>query len=181
DAGSRATASFTPYQRDGAARGLLLSNVSEAVSRASLRELAGNDTEFEQLQKFYGLARIFADQLWETMLRPLRAKDQFARQFEKDDHTPEAWRRLVEGPLGLAIERYLQDDLLRGVVFTDGKIGLFTHPHDPTLLQNRCFLYHLIGNRTGEWKVPVGGMGRVVEELTRVVAGHGAEMHTNVR
>jgi phytoene dehydrogenase-like protein len=27
----------------------------------------------------------------------------------------------------------------------------------------------------------VGGMGRVVEELTRVAAGHGAEMHTNVR
>jgi phytoene dehydrogenase-like protein len=81
----------------------------------------------------------------------------------------------------LAIERYLQHDLLRGVVFTDGKIGVFTHPHDPTLLQNRCFLYHLIGNRTGEWKVPVGGMGRVVEELTRVAASHGAEMHTNIR
>src|SRR5262245_57532546 len=178
---SRKTASFTPYQRDGAHHGLLLSNVSEAVSRASLHELTGNDTEFEQLKKFYALARIFAEQVWDTMLSPLRAKEEFARQFEKDDLARETWRSLVEEPLGLAIERYLQDDLLRGVVFTDGKIGLFTHPHDPTLLQNRCFLYHLIGNRTGEWKVPVGGMGRVVEELIRVAASHGAEMHTNVR
>src|SRR5262249_39975593 len=35
---SRATASFTPYQRDNEHRGLLLSNVSEEVSRESLRE-----------------------------------------------------------------------------------------------------------------------------------------------
>ena len=177
---SRATASFTPYEREGSPHGLLLSNVSETVSRASIRELTGNDIEFEQLKRFYALARLFADRLWDTMLRPLRAKEEFARLFEKDDLAREAWRSLVEEPLGLAIERYLQDDLLRGVVFTDGKIGLLTHPHDPTLLQNRCFLYHLMGNRTGEWKVPVGGMGRVVDELTRVATSHGAEMHTNV-
>src|SRR5262245_40018924 len=115
---SRATASFTPYQRDGAPHGLLLSNVAEAVSRASMRELTGNDTEFDQLKRFYALARRFADQLWDTMLHPLRAKEEFARLFKKDDLAREAWRSLVEEPLGLAIERYLQDDLLRGVVFT---------------------------------------------------------------
>lgn len=178
---SRSTASFTPYQKGGAHRGLLLSNVAEAVSRASLRELTGNDTEFEQLNKFYRLARIFAEQVWDTMLCPLRARDDIAKQFAKDSLAREAWRSLVEEPLGAAIERYVKDDLLRGVVFTDGKIGLFTHPHDPTLLQNRCFLYHLIGNRTGEWKVPVGGMGHVVAELTRAALSRGAEMHTNVR
>src|SRR5688572_8886957 len=80
---SRATASFTPYQRSDAHHGLLLSNVSEGVSRASVRELTGNDTEFEQLKKFYALARIFADQVWDTMLRPLRSKEEFAQQFEK--------------------------------------------------------------------------------------------------
>ena len=177
---SRATGSFTPYERNGTHHGLLLSNVSEAVSRGSVRELTGSGIEFDQLQKFYALARIFAEQVWDTMLRPLAAKEEFARQFDKDDLTREAWRSLVEEPLGVAIERYLHDDLLRGVVFTDGKIGLFTHAHDPTLLQNRCFLYHLIGNRTGEWKVPVGGMGRVADELIRVAKSHGAEMHTNV-
>src|ERR1051326_556945 len=49
---SRRVASFTPYQRDGARHGLLLSNVSEAISRSSLRELTGRDTEFEHLKKF---------------------------------------------------------------------------------------------------------------------------------
>ena len=33
----------------------------------------------------------------------------------------------------------------------------------PSLIQNRCFLYHLIGNGTGEWRVPVGGMGAVTD------------------
>src|SRR4029078_10681244 len=81
-------------------------------------------------------------------------------------------------PLGSMIERYLKDDLVRGLVFTDGKIGVFTHPHDETLIQNRCFLYHLIGNKTGEWKVPVGGMGHLVRELEKSVLKKGAEIQT---
>src|SRR5438046_8846312 len=115
------------------------------------------------------------------MLEPLVAKENFRRRFEVDDLRREAWRCLAEEPLGRAIERYLQNDLVRGLVLTDGKIGVFTHPHDETLLQNRCFLYHLIGNRTGEWKVPVGGMGAVARELERAARQGGAEMRTNVR
>lgn len=48
---------------------------------------------------------------------------------------------------------------------TDAKIGVFTWPHDPSLLQNRCFLYHITGNGTGEWKVPIGGMQSLVNSL----------------
>src|SRR5439155_6841882 len=59
-------------------------------------------------------------------------------------------------------------------------IGVFTHPHDPSLLQNRCFLYHLIGNKTGEWKVPVGGMGTVARELETTARKSGAEFLTDV-
>ena len=46
---SRAIASFTPYARDGAHHGLLLSNLSEAVGRQAMLELTGSDTEFCQL------------------------------------------------------------------------------------------------------------------------------------
>jgi phytoene dehydrogenase-like protein len=67
---------------------------------------------------------------------------------------------------------------MRGLVFTDGKIGLLTHPHDPTLLQNRCFLYHTVGQGTGEWRVPVGGMGALVDELARSARAGGAELAT---
>ena len=52
--------------------------------------------------------------------------------------------------------------------------------YDETLLQNRCFLYHVIGNKTGEWKVPVGGMGSVVRELEKAARKSGAEMLTRV-
>jgi phytoene dehydrogenase-like protein len=177
----RATGSFTPYVKDGRHDGLLLSNVSEEVSRQSLFDLTGNHSEFEQLKKFYGLARVFAENVWDTMLEPLVAKEDFRRRFDVDETSREAWRSLAEEPLGRAVERYLQNDLLRGVVFTDAKIGVYTHPHDETLLQNRCFLYHLIGNKTGEWKVPVGGMGNVAWELERAARQSGAEMRTNVR
>src|SRR6266705_4647419 len=50
---SRATASFTPYLKDGRHDGLLLSNVSEEMSRQSMFELTGNQTEYEQMRKFY--------------------------------------------------------------------------------------------------------------------------------
>jgi phytoene dehydrogenase-like protein len=176
----RATGSFTPYVRDGRHRGLLLSNVSEETSAQSMFELTGNRTEYEQMKKFYNLSRVFAEQSWDSMLEPLVAKEEFKQRFENDDTSREAWRSLVEEPLGRAIERYLQDDLVRGLVLTDGKIGVFTHPHDPSLVQNRCFLYHLLGNKTGEWKVPVGGMGAVARELEQVARQGGAEFLTQV-
>ncbi len=176
----RATGSFTPYVKDGRQEGLLLSNVSEEESRRSMRALTGSDREFEQMTRFYHLARVFAESAWDSMLEPLVSKEEFRRRFDSDAVAREAWRSLAEEPLGRAIERYLEDDLVRGLVFTDAKIGVFTHAHDPTLLQNRCFLYHLIGNRTGEWKVPVGGMGAVAGELERAARASGAEMLTGV-
>ena len=176
----RSTGSFTPYKKNGHHDGLLLSNVSEEVSRQSVFALTGSFAEFEQLKKFYGLSRIFAENVWDTMLEPLATKEDFRRRFDVDEAHREAWRSLAEEPLGRAIERYLENDLVRGLVFTDAKIGVFTHPHDETLLQNRCFLYHLIGNKTGEWKVPVGGMGSVARELERVARQNGAEMLTRV-
>lgn len=176
----RATGSFTPYERDGRHDGLLLSNVSPEASRRSLTDLTGSASAYEQLQRFYELARVFAEQTWDSMLEPLASRAEMERRFAQDELHREAWRSLVEEPLGLAIERHIEDDLLRGVVFTDGKIGVFTQPHDPSLLQNRCFLYHLIGNRTGEWKVPAGGMGAVAGELERVARAAGVEFRTGI-
>src|SRR6266480_723724 len=176
----RATGSFTPYIKSGQHDGLLISNVDEGQSRRSIVDLTGSETEFEQMKKFYNLSRVFADQTWDTMLEPLVSKEEMKRQFDVDDLSREAWRSLAEEPLGRSLERYLQDDLVRGLVLTDAKVGIFTHPHDPSLVQNRCFLYHLIGNKTGEWRVPVGGMGAVARELERAARSAGAEFLTNV-
>jgi len=177
----RETASFTPYIQDGQHNGLLCSNESEEQNRRSMLELTGNKTEYDALKKFYNLARVFADQVWDTMLKPLTSKNEMAKKFQINASSKEAWRSLVEEPLGRSIERHLHNDLVRGLVLTDAKIGVFTHPHDPTLLQNRCFLYHMIGNKTGEWKVPVGGMGKLVGELEKAARATGAEFITSAK
>src|SRR5690606_20215378 len=71
-----------------------------------------------------------------------------------------------------------ESDLVRGVVLTDGLIGTFARPADDDGLANRCFLYHVIGGGTGDWDVPVGGMGAVSAELERVAREAGAELLT---
>ncbi len=65
-----------------------------------------------------------------------------------------------------------------GIVATDALIGTFADLDDPALAQNVCFLYHLIGGGTGDWDVPVGGMGAVTDALARAAAGAGAELVT---
>ncbi len=172
----RAIASYTPYERSGAPKALLLSNVDEERSHAVVQELAG-EADWRGYQALQELERVFAARVWPSLLRPLRTRAQWESSLE----TPEdraAWQAFVERPLGEVIERYLQDDLLRGLVFTDAKIGLFTHPYDETLLQNRCFILHTIGNETGEWQVPVGGMGALVDGLIASVRDAGATLTT---
>src|SRR5690606_15069054 len=86
---------------------------------------------------------------------------------------------LVERPLGELVERTFRSDLVRGVVLTDGLIGTFARAHDASLAQNRCYLYHVIGGGTGDWDVPVGGMGAVVGALVRAARSAGAELRTH--
>src|SRR5262249_1133207 len=100
----RAIRSFTPYVRGGQHYHLLLSNMDDAASRQSIVDLTGSETEFDQMQKVYNLARVFAERVWDSMLDPLVSKEEFARRFDADDVSREAWRTLVEEPLGRVIE-----------------------------------------------------------------------------
>lgn len=175
----RTTASFTPYtDKSGKSRGLVVSNVNPERSRDSFRELTGDLNDWEGYQRLLELEQSLAGVVWPSLLQPLRTKDDFIRQLE----TPlqrEAWDSFVERPLGEVIERTIAHDLVRGLVMTDGKIGVFTHPHDPSLIQNRCFLYHVIGGGTGEWRVPVGGMKSFVNALVQDCQKHGVEIVTH--
>ena len=85
---------------------------------------------------------------------------------------------MIERPIGETIERRFENDLVRGVVLTDALIGTFAPNVDDTLAANRCFLYHVIGNGTGDWDVPVGGMGAVTGELARAARLAGATIVT---
>jgi phytoene dehydrogenase-like protein len=174
----RAVASYTPVERDGLHRGLLISNVSEAVTRESFRAFTGSERDHRRFQALQEKLEIFARIVWPTLLAPLPSKralrDQFQSRAERD-----VWDYLVEKPLAALIEDHLDDDALRGLVFTDAKIGVHTYPDDPSLLQNRTFLYHIIGQGTGEWRVPVGGMGALVEALRNRAQALGVRIETS--
>ena len=168
---SRATASYTPYGDDG----LLAQTQEGEATRESFRTLTGTDADYESWQAFYAEVATVARAIAPTLLKPLPHIGDVRDQVEMA-----IWTDLVDEPLGRAIERRFSNDVVRGLVATDALIGTFASMHDESLVQNRCFLYHLIGNGTGEWRVPVGGMGAVTGELERVAREAGAELRTNV-
>jgi len=171
---SRPTASYTPFVRDGGPGGLLVERPEGEATARSFRDLTGGEEEYAAWRAFYADVADLAQVVAPTLLQPLPTDRQIRERVD-----PDLWRDLVETPLGVTIERRFHDDLVRGVVATDALIGTFASLHDPSLAQNRCFLYHLIGNGTGEWRVPVGGMGAVTDALARAALGDGAEIVTS--
>jgi phytoene dehydrogenase-like protein len=174
----RAVASFAPVVRDGKHRALLISYTSPEDTAASFRALTGGDEEYKAYRRFYDLVGQFAERVWPTMLEPLLTREQMKQRFMGKDEI-EAWDMFVEKPLGESIERAFRDDDVRGAVFTDAKIGILTYPHDPSMLQNRTFIYHVVGGGTGEWRVPVGGMGALTGALADTARSAGAEIITS--
>ncbi len=161
----RSVSSFTPYVTSaGQHEGLVMSNVDANISKESVLALTGDQRDWDDLQRFYSLCGELASLAWPTLVEPLRSRSELLALC-KTPQQREAWDSIVERPLGEFIERYIHHDLLRGLVMTDGKIGVFTHPHDESLIQNRCFLYHVIGGGTGQWHVPLGGMRSLVNSL----------------
>jgi phytoene dehydrogenase-like protein len=107
-----------------------------------------------------------------TLTEPLRSRAGL-RALVADD---EAWEGVFERPIGELVERLVADDTERGVTLTDALIGTLAGAHDEDLRQNRCFLYHVIGGGTGDWDVPVGGMGAVTRALEAAALDAGAEI-----
>ncbi|MET9019030.1 NAD(P)/FAD-dependent oxidoreductase [Actinopolymorpha sp. NPDC004070] len=173
DLRSRPVASYTPVVRDGTPTGLLVEREPGPATEESFRSLTRSDREYAAWRAFYGELEDVAEALAPTLLEPLRPAAEV-----RDRLGAQAWDRFVNRPLGEVVEQTFADDLVRGVVLTDGVIGTFTHAHDESLRQNRCFLYHLIGNGTGEWRVPVGGMGAVSGALASAARQAGATLRT---
>ena len=171
---SRRVSSYSPV-RGG--KGLYVGRAASEQERtaASFRDLTGSDRERQRWQKFYARVAAVAQRLAPTLLEPLRSRDEL-RVIAGDDET---WNDLIEVPIAAVIEREFANDLVRGVVLTDGLIG--TSADSASLDANRCLLYHVIGNGDGEWKVPLGGMGSIAGELERVARAAGVKIRTGVR
>ena len=168
----RRIASYTPVPGSDAA--VLVDTGDLARTRASLERATGDGAAFDAWQRFYDRCARVARAVFPTLLEPLPSRAELRERIGDD----EAWEALFERPLGEAIEAAFDDDVLRGIVLTDALIGTFAGAHDGDLRQNRCFLYHVIGNGTGAWDVPVGGMGALTDELVRCAAAAGAELVT---
>lgn len=174
---SRTTASYTPYLQDargaGGPGGLLVERPEGPATRASFAALTGSDDAYDAWTAFYGEVEHLARAVAPTFLDPLPREGDLAARVPE-----QVWRDVVLEPLGAALDRRFRDDTVRGVVGTDALIGTFASLHDTSLAQNRCFLYHLVGNGTGEWRVPVGGMGAVTDALAAAATRAGAELVT---
>ncbi|MGZ4493875.1 MAG: phytoene desaturase family protein [Nocardioides sp.] len=170
---SRVTASYTPVVRNGRHTGLLVERPEGQLTAESFRALTGSDAEYDAWRAFYGEVAGFAETVAPTLLEPLRTGRDIQAMVD-----PSVWDYLVEQPIGHVIEDRFRDDTVRGVVATDALIGTFADLTDESLVQNACFLYHLIGNGTGEWRVPVGGMGAVTDALAVAARNAGATVVT---
>jgi phytoene dehydrogenase-like protein len=172
---SREISSYTPDFRDGKDCGLLVERNVGKLSENSFSKLTGSNNEFLAWRKFYSEVESIAKVIAPTLLEPLPSVKKLKSELGND----RLWAEICEQPIGQVVRERFSDDLVRGVVLTDALIGTFTSVDD--LQANICFLYHLIGNGTGEWKVPVGGMGALADELERVAISSGVQIIRNTK
>lgn len=167
----RRYSSYTPDPATAGRTGLLVGPHSTFAAIGA----AGDEQAFAA---FYRRCRRVTEPLWPTLLEPLRTRAAARRLAGDDPDAAAAWRAMIEQPIGHAVADAIGNDLVRGVVATDALIGTFARLDDPSLQQNICFLYHLLGGGTGQWDVPVGGMGAVTAVLAAAATDHGAKIIT---
>jgi phytoene dehydrogenase-like protein len=170
----RTVSSYTAATQEGRSTGLLVERDEGPATASSFRQLTGAEREFAGWQRFYGRLATLAEDLAPTLTEPLVSSDELAGRLRD----PELWHDLRERPLAETVGDHLGDDVVRGIALTDGLIGTFADVHADDGLAGRCFLYHLIGNGTGRWRVPVGGMGAVTGAMAAAARRGGAELLT---
>ena len=169
----RRISSYTPDPADPS-RGILVDTADAAATASSFARTVGTPAEAERFAAFYDRLAPLARAVFPTMTEPLPSATDLRRRVGDDA----LWRGVVEEPLGGLLRASLETDIARGIALTDGLIGTFSYADDPSLRQNRCFLYHVVGGGTGDWDVPVGGMGQVSAQLERAARRAGAELRT---
>ncbi|MDX6246413.1 MAG: hypothetical protein QOE76_4136 [Frankiales bacterium] len=141
-----------------------------AATRRSFDEVTGDPGEYDRWLAWQQLVGRIARAVAPTLLSPLEKPDAIRAGMGS-----EAWS-LLTSPIGPALEQTFSSDLVRGVVLTDGLIGTYARSDEASLRQNRCFLYHVIGNGTGDWDVPVGGMGELTRQLEHAARSAGVQL-----
>jgi phytoene dehydrogenase-like protein len=163
---TRRVAAFAP-------EGLLVDgDAASARTAASFEALTGSKEDHKEWLRFYDMTAAAARRLFPTLLEPVPARDEVRRLLTA---VPGAWEALAERPLGDTLAERFGHGLVRGVISTDALIGTFARVDDPSLRQNACFAWHVMG---GPWRVPVGGMGAITRALEEAATGAGADLRT---
>lgn len=170
----RAVASYTPFARDGRELGLLVERPDGAATRDSFAAVTGSEREYAAWHEFYGRLGILAEDLAPSLLEPLAAAASVHGRVREGRLLGE----LRERPLAEVVAGRFADDVVAGVVLTDGLVGTFADLHAADGRAGACFLYHLVGNGSGTWRVPVGGMGAVSASIAAAARGFGAQLVT---
>lgn len=170
----RRVSSYTP-DPTAPERGILIDHADAAGTAASFARTTGDREESTRYAALTERLGAVARAVFPTLTGPLPDASDLRRAVDDDA----LWDGIVDRPLGGLIRDAVHSDLTRGIVLTDGLIGTFAASDDATLRQNRCFLYHVIGGGTGDWDVPVGGMGRVTDALRDAALRAGATLRVN--
>ena len=169
----RRYSSYTPVP--GSDKGLLVDNKDQANTQSSFDSIDA-PVDAKAWGEFYEKTTTLAKALFPTVLEPLMTRSQAKERLKEIAGSDLIWNEFIEQPVGEVIEKSFQSDLVRGVVLTDGMIGTFGSNLDSNLDVNKCFLYHVIGNETGEWNIPIGGMGQVSDGLRKAASDAGATL-----
>ncbi len=173
----RRFSSYTPVPGHADGLGLLVDNGDAHATAASFRAVTGGDSDHTAWAELYATTGRLAQRMFPTLTQPLLSAAQMRSAVDDDA----AWDALVQQPLGDMLAERFSDDTVAGVVLTDALIGTFAAAGEASLQQNRCFLYHVIGGGTGDWDVPVGGMGSVSGALEAAALRAGATVLTGAR
>ena len=169
----RRYSSFTPVP--GTSKGLLIDNHDADATAASF-DAIGASKDSVAWGAFYGRTQVLAEAMFPGVTDPLITRSEAKALLASREGGNDIWKDFIERPVGEVIESTFTNDVVRGVVLTDGLIGTFAPNHDDNLDANKCFLYHVIGGGTGDWDVPLGGMGAVSGAILHAARAAGATL-----
>lgn len=171
----RRYSSYTPVP--GSDSGLLIDVHDQEATKESFSRI-GAAADYDKWVEFYSMTEALAGAVFPQLREPLLTKEELQARVRATTGSNAAWHHLVDTPIDQTISEWFSSDVVRGVVLTDGLIGTFPDGLGDENV-SRCFLYHVIGGGTGDWDVPVGGMGQVTGQLEKRAREAGATLLAN--